>query len=477
MSARTGRAHLMFLLLFQSQMRILGPVEILLLTEADRTVLQKRSTSPTDDERLAREAAFLTAAAGVDGIPRLLRRDATSLTMSAAAGPSVLIADPLGPRAITHVAHGVARTLAALHERDLVHGAVIPGHVVLDGDGPPVLCGLAAGGTAGTVASDDTSSVLQPEDDIAGWGETVAHLLDYAAAGDDVADVDGHAGRRARRRAPEAVPDERAVREELAARADDARHPDPHLRPSAHALAAAIEHRLGALLVAREAADDEVATVAGPRPRPIPRRAWRRGPRRRGGLLDRLSPAATTATATAGADDVVDAPPGSHNRRLPWLAGVGVGCVALLLVVARPVLASRLHPDRPSAGAATGPARGCPPVAAPAADVDGDGCEEAVRWSAGVLEAGSARFAIGAAGDAVVVGDWDCDGGRTAALLTGERLVVFDAWADPGADLVAREVATVEGANGLAVVRGADGCERPSVSRAGIPELVVEVKP
>ena len=74
----------------------------------------------------------------------------------------------------------------------------------------------------------------------------------------------------------------------------------------------------------------------------------------------------------------------------------------------------------------------CPAVAAPAADVDGDGCPEALVVEGGTISAGPARWTLGEPGDLVAVGDWECDGQAAPALLrpaTGD-VFVFPGWAD-----------------------------------------------
>ncbi len=57
-----------------------------------------------------------------------------------------------------------------------------------------------------------------------------------------------------------------------------------------------------------------------------------------------------------------------------------------------------------------------------------------VREAAAVIEHGGRRYAIGATGDFVEVGDWDCDGQATAAIVRPSTggVVLFDAWPGPG---------------------------------------------
>lgn len=57
-----------------------------------------------------------------------------------------------------------------------------------------------------------------------------------------------------------------------------------------------------------------------------------------------------------------------------------------------------------------------------------------VREAAAIIEHGGRRYAIGATGDFVETGDWDCDGEATAAIVrpgTG-GVVLFDDWPGPG---------------------------------------------
>ena len=64
-------------------------------------------------------------------------------------------------------------------------------------------------------------------------------------------------------------------------------------------------------------------------------------------------------------------------------------------------------------------------------DVDGDGCAEEILITSGSVLVDGVGYPIGEAGDQVAVGDWDCDGVATVALVqSGGRVYVFDGWPD-----------------------------------------------
>jgi hypothetical protein len=126
------------------------------------------------------------------------------------------------------------------------------------------------------------------------------------------------------------------------------------------------------------------------------------------------------------------------------------------------------------------PARSdCPvPAAVLIADVDGDGCLDALRYTDGVLEGAGVRWAVGRAGDQVATGDWSCRGTRTVVLLrpsTGE-VFRFDGWAVGQEPVTAAVVATVSGGQ---AVRAADvdrdGCHELVVERGELPPQVVRL--
>ena len=77
-----------------------------------------------------------------------------------------------------------------------------------------------------------------------------------------------------------------------------------------------------------------------------------------------------------------------------------------------------------------------------------------VREAAAVIEHGGRRYAIGAAGDFVEVGDWNCDGQATAAIVRPSTggVVLFDAWPGPGETTSLPERWSVDSPTGAAAV-------------------------
>lgn len=166
-----------------------------------------------------------------------------------------------------------------------------------------------------------------------------------------------------------------------------------------------------------------------------------------------------------------------HRRRAALIAATALG--ALLVVVGirgtgrptrpevlrrvapppssarpRPAPSSSPPPTRPPASPPTTSAtRRCPMVRGLKADVDGDGCAEAVRVSGSVIDAGGVQFAAGRPGDRVALIDWSCRGEVTPVVLrpsTGE-VFVFPHWATAAKDLTVAPTAVVNGATGLRI--------------------------
>jgi hypothetical protein len=222
-------------------------------------------------------------------------------------------------------------------------------------------------------------------------------------------------------------------------------------------------------------------------------------PRRAGGLLGTESAAgeASGARLDEGSHPRPPAPPPQRSPRRrgpgrfrPLAAGVAVVTVIGVLLMAP--WASRGDPSVSSAAPTTAAVPSSRPsspstvatrvsttpstvrtdCAVPAsvlvADVDADGCLDALHYSDGVLEATGLRWAVGQTGDQVATGDWSCRGTRTVVLLrpaTGE-VFRFDGWA-----VGSRESVT---ATAVAKVAGGQAVRAADVDRDGCHELVVE---
>jgi hypothetical protein len=142
------------------------------------------------------------------------------------------------------------------------------------------------------------------------------------------------------------------------------------------------------------------------------------------------------------------------------------GAPATTATTARTAPVAKAPVAPPSTTATIGPSPACG-AAGSTLDVDGDGCADAVAISDGVVAVHGTRFAVGAPGDDVVVGDWDCDGIATPAVLrpsTGE-VFVFSTWSGPGADVTVPSVARVSGGQHAVVQAAPAGCAHLAVER------------
>jgi hypothetical protein len=389
---------------------------------------------------------------------------------------------PLELEEVAGVAAAVASTLADLHGMGLVHGAVSPGHVVLDRDGRPVLCGLGYGGLAGEPilqavelgaefvdAARADAAVLDPAVDVFGVGALILLLLDRGngrvrglggealrsvarrATADDVASRP--TARQVADSAHDAVAIPRLPRPEGAAPAPA---PAPATAPSPHRPLEGWRRTLAPPPLARRRRLRTIALVtfalvggAAALAVVVQGRMGRHPP------LPTAAPAATMTTMAAGATTAAAV---TTSLRPTTTAPVAVaGTVA----AARPRV---------------GPA-GCATADGPlAADVNGDGCPESLRFADGVVTAGVLRWSVGEAGDEIAVGDWACSGTRSLAVLrprTGE-VFAFARWAGPANDVEAPLVGAVAGGRALrAADLDGDGCNELVVERASGAPVVL----
>ena len=421
-----------------------------------RRVMAKVGANAEEAARLEREAELLEAARH-PGVVELVGVDGSgvgSMLLTAhVEGPTLAAVGPLPLEEAAGLLAALTTTLADLHELGLVHGAVCPEHVIVGPGGRPVLCGLAYGGRAGEPAGPAPAVGRAFADPARAGAEALQSAFDVFGV-----------GALARFLAPAPPPGHA-----LARVADEAMVHDPDARPPARAVAEALQEEVPAARLPRglAAAVPAPARTAAADPLAALRRA---GAGARRSRLPRASAAlaATAAVVVVGAAVVfassanppvpepvleLSAVPPHEVQPGPTTTRAGLTSTSTSVSTTTTLTAAR---------------RDCPVATAVLqADIDGDGCPDALRYTDGLLEAGGVRWALGQAGDQVAAGDWGCQGTRTLALFrpsTGE-VFRFDGWATPGHDVKATAVVRVPG--GVAI-RAAD------VDRDGCHEAVVE---
>ncbi len=347
----------------------------------------------------------------------------------------------------------IAATLADLHDIGVVHGRLDPTHILVGDDGRPRLCGLSHPGGA------------DPDDDVSALGQVLGEVLERATAEPRSRPWRGRSSAAHRR-----------ALEQVIARALDT---VPSRRPNARLLASSI-------LTAVPGAELPASGTPSPgfEPAKVP-------PDQE--LLDLVFTHELTDDerwAQAFGDDPPEpagaaepGPPPAQDDRSPRAGlAAGSGAVAIAAIAAGVVFVggwgSRGSAPSPDAvRAAPAGHADCPIVAAPAADVDGDGCPEALVVEGGLISAGPVRWTLGQPGDLIAVGDWECDGRPAPALLrpaTGD-VFVFPGWAAEG------EPVTVEARDrlpGAVAIRGEpaqDGCDDLVVDLGSGATATVEV--
>jgi len=219
-------------------------------------------------------------------------------------------------------------------------------------------------------------------------------------------------------------------------------------------------------------AEPDVVPPARPTPRPSLRVGSASGRARRAGIPD--------LRRSSSADRRDRGHEGNGHRRRTTV-GIAAGAVGVTLAAgvlaaggASPANGPGSAADRAGGDEATGHV-GCVAVPAPAADVDGDGCPEALAVEGHAVSAGDARWTLGEPGDLVAIGDWDCDGVASPALLrpaTGD-VFVFPIWAPEGAPATVAAVRSVAGAAALRAEPAPDGCDALVVDVTGGEPVVV----
>jgi len=354
-------------------------------------------------------------------------------------GRPVNLLHPAPPAQIAQVVGTVAEVLGDLHRRGITHGRLRSDHVLLGPGGRVQLCGFGPGAV-------DAS----PADDVAALGALIGELLG------DQEDVEPLPDSRWHRRRPWPG----VTRRSLLALADAACAEPASRRPTAQRLAALIF----------EAVPEARGTISTVRPAPPTGGPWAR----RGGesAVAAGDPLVSGPPTGEPAERHASGPPAPGRRRLPRfspkplvLATMGVGL--LVLAVVRPESPGSRTEDSAPDGAPAGP---CAVLGRALTEAR---CEGPVRVAGRVVIVGTDRFEVGVVGDEIVVGDWDCDGAVTPAVLrpsTGE-VFVFHGWATSG-DLRVTPLVTVPSARRI---RDPERCGPPVVERVDGSAYVTEL--
>lgn len=421
---------------------------------ASRLVAYKRVPAG-DQERLGQLRSEAQILAALDH-PNVIRiydvvddGDAIAIVMQYAAGGS--LADrlarggPLPAGEVAAILIGIAGALQSAHARNVLHGDIKPSNILFTADGHPLLSDFGAA-TLGTAPASGTPEYLDAFVTAGGAYDERSDVYSLAVVAFEML-----AGRRPsefdQRGDPEAADPGTtnvattlltlapATPIKLAAVIAAALHPDPAQRPAnAEAFLAAL----------RTAVRGVPSVAAAPRPAPDAPVALRR---------------TEPPTRPFGRRPPAPSAPPEESPEIPWRR---VAIVAAALVILPSLAVALLRgPAAPSATAAVVVARPAPAPEKPApicpraqrpstkrnwtvlaGALDGTGCRSWVRYRDGLLEipvpdGAPRRWHVGAAGDQVVLGDWDCNGTATAALYqaTTGIVFIFDRWPANGAAL------------------------------------------
>lgn len=372
------------------------PVELRMID--DRVVAAK--TRPTTDdgrEALTGELALLRSLS-IDGVVRPAAEELTGepALLLEPAGTATLATTSPQPDQVLALGRQLLDVVTSLHDAGITHGAIEPAHVLWTPGQDPVLCGFGAARRGGDPAADI--------EDLAGL---LAELVpDDHPRRAEFDRVDGDPARLAAALA-EPVMAPRGPRLPGPGRPPPDTQRRPRLLLGIGAAVAAVA--VGAIaIVARPVAGGDGATSASS-PATLPE---------------------TTSTAPAPTAPAPDTTARSDSRVWPEPATTDAAATCV---------------------ATTGELG--------AADVDGDGCPEAVDRRDDIVTAGAQRWQLGEVGDHVVLGDWWCTGTPTLALVTA-RAGDVHAFADWPTDEPATVTATTSVGPTTGVrVAAADGCD------------------
>ena len=361
-------------------------------------IVVKRARSGEERAQLAAEAAVLRSLAH-PGVVRLVDVDGgdppDGLLLRRIPGGDLSQLGAQPPEVVAGLGAAIATTVADLHDLGVHHGALEASHVLLDGEGRPILCsfGRARSNTSPPPGGIDRNP------DVCALARLLLSLLASEAPGRLDRTLRRAAGARGRGHS-----DARLLARQLTTCIPEARLPG------------------GPDLVVETVSSDP------------------------GG-----------ATRTRLQRDRFGSSPAWRRRVAAMvLAGSGVAAIAMYVATWR---------------SASGPERS---LACPAVDA---GCRP-VLVPGGVLTTSDGRYAVGEAGDVVVLGRWQCGLPALPALLRrrSEQLWAFNAWPKPGHGVTGHLVANhLGGATSLRVVVERSGCDRIEVERLGQPPITVAV--
>src|SRR3954466_13163885 len=120
------------------------------LVFADRTVIRKQPLGPDTDRRLRRETALLERVRGLDGVAQLVHRPRYPDSLVLADAGTTRLADQATPLAVDDLlglAVALARAVAGVHARGVLHRDIAPGNIVLSADGGPTLVDFSQAAT------------------------------------------------------------------------------------------------------------------------------------------------------------------------------------------------------------------------------------------------------------------------------------------------------------------------------------------
>ena len=381
----------------------------------DESVLRK-SARGGQRAALRREAEVLRALGG-HGVVRLIEladgADVTELVLVDTGGPSLAaaLADPAtDSRSALRLLADACDAVSRLHEQGWAHGDLRADHVLLTRRHHIRLCSLGDAVSLGTEPDGgraDRVALLRIVDD---WTRS---------AGTDGSPMSSRIRSRVLARRTHRLPDD----------------PDPRL--------------LGRILR---------RTAATGLPVPSRERIHLPLPLRSGRRVRRVAVPAITIILAAGI--AWFALPSQGADPGPGGSDSGGGTAHTTQMSTTTTVALGAAPPAPETAAASG----CRAVDRSRPDVDGDGCGDDVRIEHDVVVAGGHRYRVGRVGDLAAIGDWDCDGTSTIAVLRPEdgTVHVFDRWALDGRPAQAATWGRVDGAASIAAP--ADGCGTPRVT-------------